>query len=85
MSDGRTQSAVRRGDILRLPFALGVMWAPVPARHRKTQPRQLTRRQRRSGPLLRRGQRGGQHAALCGPPPFPAPRGARRVLRPSAA
>jgi hypothetical protein len=52
-----------------LPLALGVMWMPVTAKHRKTQPKQVTRRHRRSGPLLRRSGRGGQHAALCGGPP----------------
>jgi hypothetical protein len=52
------------------PLALGVIWAPVSARHRKSAPRSLRPR----GSLLRRIGRGRQHAAPALPagPAMPA-------------
>lgn len=58
-----SHSASWHFDMFGLPLALGVMWTPVPARHRRISPKPLAPRNRRSVSPLRRIWPNGQHAA----------------------
>lgn len=48
------------------PLAMGVLWTPADARHRRIPPRTLLPGNRRGGGAHRRARHGGQHAAPSG-------------------